>query len=76
MRIQYFAETDTLHIWLAERQSVESEEIAPDVVADFDVDGNVVAFDIEHASKTIDLTSIETSALPLLATRATSVPAS
>ncbi|MGF1460030.1 MAG: DUF2283 domain-containing protein [Leptolyngbyaceae cyanobacterium] len=35
IRIQYFPETDTLSIRLNDTPSIESEEIAPDVVVDF-----------------------------------------
>ena len=34
MKIQYFPETDTLSIRLNDKPSIESEEIAPDVVVD------------------------------------------
>jgi uncharacterized protein YuzE len=37
---------------------------------DFDVEGAVVGLDIDGASKKLDLTTIETVALPIKATRA------
>jgi uncharacterized protein YuzE len=37
---------------------------------DFDVEGPVVGLDIDGASKNLDLTTIETVALPIKATRA------
>ena len=42
MKIRYFPDTDTLSIRLNNRPSAESEEVAPDVVVDFDADGGVV----------------------------------
>ena len=43
------------------------EEAEPD---DLDAKGKVVGFDIDHASRHFDLTTLETIALPLAATRA------
>ena len=42
MKIRYFPDTDTLSIRLNDRPSAESEEVAPDVIVDFDADGGVV----------------------------------
>ena len=39
MRFQYYPETDSLYIDLAERPSADSREIAPGVVLDFDEAG-------------------------------------
>ncbi len=64
MKFNYDLKTDSLYIDLSEKTSVESEEIAPGVVADFDADGNIVGLDIEHASKTINIHHIETKDLP------------
>ena len=49
--VTYFDETDTLSVDLASRPAVEAEEIAEDVIIDYDSDGNVVGFTIEHASR-------------------------
>ena len=48
------------------RNSVESEEIAPGFVLDFDTEGNVVGIEIEDASHKVELDRLELSALPLL----------
>ena len=50
MKFHYYAETDSLYIDLVERPSVDSREIKPGVVLDFDADGNLVGIDIDHAS--------------------------
>ena len=42
MKIQYFPETDMLSIRLNSNPSIESEEIAPDVVIDYDEAGGVM----------------------------------
>jgi uncharacterized protein YuzE len=39
------------------------------VVADFDTEGNIVGLDIEHASKRLDLRTLETESLPALAVK-------
>ena len=63
MRIHYFAETDTLSIRLNENPSIESEEIAPDVVIDFDEAGGVVGMEIDLASAKVDLESLDLKGL-------------
>ncbi|MGB3200302.1 MAG: DUF2283 domain-containing protein [Nodosilinea sp.] len=63
MRIQYFAETDTLSIRLNDSPSVESEEIAPDVVVDFDNVGGVVGLEIDLASAKVDLKNLDLKGL-------------
>lgn len=63
MRIQYFSETDTLSIRLNDSPSVESEEIAPDVVVDFDAEGGVVGIDIDLASSKVDLKNLDLKGL-------------
>jgi len=40
MKFKYYAETDSLYIDLSEKTSVDSNEVAPGVVLDFDADGN------------------------------------
>ncbi|PZO42795.1 MAG: hypothetical protein DCF17_07900 [Shackletoniella antarctica] len=63
MRIQYFPETDTLSIRLNDSPSIESEEIAPDVVVDFDEAGGVVSLEIDLASTKVDLKNIDLKGL-------------
>lgn len=64
VKLHYYPDTDTLAIRMADRPTVESAEIAPDVVTDFDVDGNLVGIDIDLASTKVDLTTLETDLLP------------
>ncbi len=61
MKIRYFPDTDTLSIRLNDRPSTESEEVAPDVVVDFDADGGVVGLEIDLASSKVDLKALELS---------------
>lgn len=60
MKIQYFPDTDTLYIDLADRPSTESEVISESLVVDLDGDGKPVGITIEHYSQTADSTAIET----------------
>jgi len=64
MRISYHPDTDSLYIDLASRPSAESREVSPGVVLDYDVDGNVVGIDIDHASDKIDLDELTLNKLP------------
>ena len=65
MKLHYYRETDSLYIDLAERPSAESRQVAPGVVLDFDANGVLVGIDIDHASQKLDLSRVETVALPL-----------
>ncbi|MGO8798290.1 MAG: DUF2283 domain-containing protein [Roseiarcus sp.] len=70
MKLHYYSETDSLYIELSGRPGVETREIAEGLVADIDAQGAVVGFDIDGASKKLDLTTLETIALPVKTTRA------
>ena len=65
MKFNYYKDTDSLYIDLSEKRSVDSKEVAPGVVADFDETGAIVGFDIDHASKIVNLRRIESDSLPL-----------
>jgi uncharacterized protein YuzE len=65
MKFDYYPETDSLYIDLAERAGVDSQEVAPGVVLDFDEDGRLVGIDIDHASELVDWSRLELGSLPL-----------
>jgi len=65
MKLHYYPETDSLYIDLSEKLSVDSREVAPGVVLDFDAEGHLVGIDIDHASQIINLSRLETEALPI-----------
>ena len=69
MKLHYYPETDSLYIDLNSRPSADSREITQGLVIDFDADGNIVGIDIDHASKKLDLTTLEAISLPALATK-------
>jgi uncharacterized protein YuzE len=47
MKFSYYPETDSLYISLSEKTSTDSQEIAPDIVLDFDSEGKLVGIDID-----------------------------
>ena len=63
MKLNCYAETDSLYIDLCDRSSANSREVAPSVVLDFDEAGRLVG--IDNASKILDLTKLETESVPL-----------
>jgi len=65
MELHYYPETDSLYMDLNARPSAESREIADGLVVDFDAEGNIVGIDIDHASKKLDLSKLETESLPV-----------
>jgi len=65
MKFHYYPETDSLYIDLSEKKSVDSREVVPGVVLDFDADGQLVGVDIDHASKVVNLSRLEAESLPV-----------
>ena len=64
MKLHYYPETDSLYIELKSTSGIEAREIVEGLVVDLDANGDVVGFDIDHASRKLDLSKIETIALP------------
>ena len=64
MKLNYYPDTDSLYIDLAERPGVESREISEGVVLDYDAKGSLVGIDIDHASTKVDLRHLIVSKLP------------
>jgi uncharacterized protein YuzE len=64
MKLHYYPDTDSLYIELSNAPGAETRQIVEGLVVDLDADGNVVGFDIDHASAKLDLSRIETVALP------------
>ena len=65
MKLHYYPETDSLYIEFRAEPGTETREIADGLNVDLDAGGVVVGFDIDHASKRLDLTTLESIALPL-----------
>jgi uncharacterized protein YuzE len=64
MKLNYFPDTDSLYIELAEQTSVESREVSEGVVLDYDTRGNLVGIDIDNASTKVDMGILKLSNLP------------
>lgn len=63
MRLDYYPDTDSLYIDLAEQPSVESREVGEGVVLDYDAGGNLVGIDIDNASTKVRLDRLVLSKL-------------
>lgn len=70
MKLHYYPETDSLYVEFKTTPGAETREITDGLNVDLDAKGEVVGFDIDHASKRLDLATLETRSLPLQATRA------
>jgi len=68
MKLHYYPETDSLYIELKATPGTETREIANGLNVDLDARGDVVSFDIDHASRRLDLSTLETIALPVRTT--------
>ena len=66
MKLEYFADTDSLSITFRDQPSVDSTELSAGVVADYDADGRVVGIDIDidNASRKVDLMRVVLNRLP------------
>ncbi len=65
MKLNYYPETNSLYISLIDKPSADAQEVANGIVLDFDADGNLVGIDIDHASQIVDLTHLESPAIPI-----------
>ena len=70
MKLHYYPETDSLYVEFKTTPGAETREITDGLNVDLDAEGEVVGFDIDHASKRLDLATLETRSLPLQATKA------
>ena len=70
MKLLYYPETDSLYIELKDAPGAEVREVADGLNADLDASGEVVGLDIDRASQRLDLSILETVALPVKVTRA------
>ena len=62
MKTHYDAEADALYLRFTDGPVIESEEVRPGIVFDFDADGRIVAVEIldasEHLARGADLTAL------------------
>jgi len=64
MKLNYYPDTDSLYIDLSSKTSVDSREISPGVVLDYDGKGELVGIDIDNASKKLDLQDLTINHVP------------
>ena len=64
MRINYYADTDSLYIDLSSKPSVDSREVSDGIVLDYDENGNLVGIDIDEASTELEIKELILSNLP------------
>ena len=69
MKLHYHPETDSLYVELKAGPGAETREVSNGLNIDLDAAGDVIGFDIDHASKRFDLTTLETEALPVRSAR-------
>ena len=70
MKLHYYPETDSLYIELKPESGTETRETSHGVNVDLDAEGEIVGLDIDHASRHVDLSTLETADLPLRSTKA------
>ena len=63
------SETDSLYVELKAGPGTETREVSDGLNVDLDAAGSVLGFDIDHASKRLDLSTLETEALPVRSAR-------
>jgi uncharacterized protein YuzE len=66
MKLCYDPDTDSLYIDLNARPGADAREAVDGLVVDFDAEGRPVGIDIQHASRDLDLSTLQTEALPVL----------
>ena len=69
MKLHYRPETDSLYVEFKAGPGAETREVSDGLNVDLDAGGEVVGFDIDHASRRVDLSALETEALPLRSIR-------
>ena len=65
MKRLYYPETDSLYVECKARPGADTIEVTEGLNVDIDADGEVVGFDIDQASRRMDLSTLEAEALPL-----------
>jgi uncharacterized protein YuzE len=64
MKINYYAETDSLYIDLSSKPSADSREVSDGIVLDYDSEGNLVGIDIGQASTKMEIKELILNKLP------------
>jgi uncharacterized protein YuzE len=64
MELHYDLATDSVYIHLNARPAAAARQIADELVVDFDAEGLPAGIDVPQASRSLDLSTLETQALP------------
>lgn len=67
MKLHYDPETDSLYVEFKSGPGMETREVANGLNVDLDANGDIAGFDIDAASRRLDLSTLETEALPVRA---------
>ncbi len=67
MKLHYYPETDSLYVEFKAGPGADTREVADGLNVDLDANGDVVGFGIDHASKRLDLSTLETEGLSVRA---------
>ena len=70
MKLHYYPETDSLYVEFTAQPGAETIEVAEGLNVDLDAKGDVVGFDIDRASRRLDLSTLEAESLPLQSIKA------
>ena len=65
MKLHYYPETDSLYVEFKAQPGAETIKVTDGLNVDINADREVVGFDIDQASRRLDLATLETEALPL-----------
>jgi len=64
IKIEYFPDSDSLYVELADRPGADTREIEEGIILDIDEDGHADGIDIDQASKHLDLKTLNIRRLP------------
>jgi uncharacterized protein YuzE len=59
MKIQYFEDTDTLHIIFSRNSPTETRDLDENTLLDLDKDGQLCSMTIEHAKERVGIPEVE-----------------
>jgi uncharacterized protein YuzE len=65
MKVTLDRESNALYLWLSDRTVIESEEVQPGIILDFDEQGNVVGIEILNLQTRVTPEEIRTLQLEL-----------
>ncbi|MDA1272801.1 MAG: DUF2283 domain-containing protein [Verrucomicrobia bacterium] len=61
MKVQYFEDTDTLHLVFRSHDPVETRDLDEDILIDLDEEGRVCSMTLEHAREKVGDPEVEYS---------------